>query len=67
MKDVTNQLVLDVWQEVRALVESLNEDFDKNARGNSAAGVRARKGVRLLKKKLKELTDASLGKEAKSE
>lgn len=63
MKDVQNQLILDIWHELRTMIDALEQDVNKNARGVSAAGVRARKGVRLLKKKLKELTDASLAQE----
>lgn len=63
MKDVQNQQILDIWHELRTMVDALEQDVNKNARGVSAAGVRARKGVRLLKKKLKELTDASLSQE----
>jgi len=41
--------VLAKWMELRALVEELDLDVAKNARGVAAAGVRARKGLRTLK------------------
>ena len=54
---------LDSWNEIKALVESLDVDVRKNASGNASAGVRARKGLRLLKAKTSELVKATLGKE----
>ena len=43
--DITNK-----WQEIKTLIESIDLDVHKNAAGNVSAGVRARKGLRLLKK-----------------
>ena len=43
--------VLDQWNEIKVLVESLDLDVRKNANGNASAGVRARRGLRLLKTK----------------
>lgn len=63
MKDVQNQNILDMWNELRTLVDSVEQDINKNARGVSAAGVRARKGMRLMKKKLKEISDVSLSQD----
>lgn len=60
MKDVVNQKLLDHWHELRTMVDALEQDVNKNARGIAAAGVRTRKGARLLKKKLTELTKCSL-------
>ncbi|MHA2020500.1 MAG: hypothetical protein ACW96N_02220 [Candidatus Thorarchaeota archaeon] len=37
------------WEEIRALVEQIDLDIRKNARGNASAGIRARKGLRALK------------------
>lgn len=37
------------WLELKTLVETIEIDVLKNARGVTAAGVRARKGLRLLK------------------
>ena len=57
--------LLDKWSELKVLVESLELDLHKNANGNKSAGVRARKGLRLLKKSAGELVKESLavGKE----
>ena len=43
--------VLDQWNEIKVLVESLDLDVRKNANGNASAGVRARRGLRVLKTK----------------
>ena len=55
----TSNVVSDKWSEVKTLVESIELDVLKNARGNSSAGVRARKGLRLLKKVASELVKAT--------
>ena len=55
--------VADKWQELKMLVESLEEDVQKNASGNKAAGTRARKGLRSLKTAAAELVKLTLGKE----
>lgn len=41
--------VIDKWSELKKLVEDLELDVVKNARGVAAAGVRARKRLRELK------------------
>jgi|TARA_Y100000592_G_C5380560_1_gene273191 outer membrane murein-binding lipoprotein Lpp len=51
------------WEELKALVESLEDDVQKNATGNKAAGTRARKGLRTLKTTAAELVKLTLGKE----
>lgn len=43
------------WEELKALVADLELDVLKNDKGNSAAGVRARKGLRALKSRASEL------------
>ena len=43
------------WEEMKILMESIDTDVSKNATGNASAGVRARKGLRLLKKEAAEL------------
>ncbi len=55
--------VANKWEELKALVESLEEDVQKNASGNKAAGTRARKGLRTLKTATTELVKLTLGKE----
>jgi hypothetical protein len=58
--------VLNKWNELKVLVESLEVDVSKNARGVSAAGVRARKGLRALQGKAKELVKSTLELEKSS-
>lgn len=41
--------ILDKWNELKVLVESIELDVHKNADGNASAGVRARKGLRAIK------------------
>lgn len=43
------------WDELKALVATLELDLLKNARGVAAAGVRVRKGLRDLKTRAAEL------------
>ncbi len=52
--------LLDKWSELKVLVESLELDVHKNANGNKSAGVRARKGLRLVKARASELVKESL-------
>jgi len=59
MSDTTVTL----WSEIKTLVETIDVDVTKNAKGNASAGVRARKGLRLLRTKTSELVKATLGKE----
>ena len=58
-----NNNVTNKWEELKTLVESLEEDVQKNATGNKAAGTRARKGLRTLKAAAAELVKLTLGKE----
>jgi len=55
--------VLNKWNELKLLVESMEEDVQKNANGNKAAGARARKGLRTLKASAAQLVRLTLGKE----
>lgn len=62
----TGNAVIEKWSALKSLVELLELDVVKNARGVAAAGVRARKGLRELKglaaelvKKTVELDKAS--------
>ena len=52
-----------LWNEIKTLVETIDVDVTKNVKGNASAGVRARKGLRLLRAKTSELVKATLGKE----
>ena len=56
---MSNQ-VLEKWNELKSLVESLEHDIAKNAKGTAAAGVRARKGLRSLQAKSKELVKLTI-------
>ena len=47
--------ILEKWDEIKVLVDSINLDITKNAAGNASAGVRARRGLRLLKKEAASL------------
>tara|TARA_B100001769_G_C21730662_1_gene401449 strand:+ start:252 stop:452 length:201 start_codon:yes stop_codon:yes gene_type:complete len=47
--------VIEKWQELKVLMESIDLDVHKNANGNASAGVRARKGLRLLKTQAADL------------
>ena len=58
-----NSNVTSKWEELKTLVESLEDDVQKNATGNKAAGTRARKGLRTLKTTAAELVKLTLGKE----
>lgn len=58
--EVSNSNLYDKWQEFKVLVESLEQDVVKNASGNKSAGVRARKGLRLLKTAASEIVKTSL-------
>jgi hypothetical protein len=41
--------VIEAWEHIKAIVEAIDLDVLRNAKGNNAAGVRIRKGLRLLK------------------
>ena len=41
--------VLGKWAEIKSVIEALEPDVTKSSRGVAAAGVRARKGLRVLK------------------
>tara|TARA_Y100000592_G_scaffold55001_1_gene86630 strand:- start:33 stop:218 length:186 start_codon:yes stop_codon:yes gene_type:complete len=59
----SNNDVLTKWNEIKTLVETIENDVQKNAGGNKAAGTRARKGLRTLKNTASELVRLTLGKE----
>ena len=60
---MTNNNVLNKWNEIKTLVETIENDVQKNATGNKAAGTRARKGLRTLKNTATELVRLTLGKD----
>ena len=47
---MANSTIAEAWNRVKVLVESMEIDIQKNASGNVSAGVRARRGLRNLKK-----------------
>jgi hypothetical protein len=51
------------WEDIKELVANLETDVVKNATGNAAAGTRARKGLRQLKRDAGDLVKLTLGKE----
>jgi len=55
--------ILGSWNELKALVEAVEDDVVKNANGNASAGVRARRGLRLLKAKAGNLVKTTIAEE----
>lgn len=47
---MANDAILEAWNKVKVLVDSMDIDIHKNAGGNVSAGVRSRRGLRSLKK-----------------
>lgn len=56
----TDNQVITKWTELKTLVDTLELDVVKNAKGVAAAGVRARKGLRDLKTKAAELVKTTV-------
>ena len=59
--------IVDSWNNIKVLVESLELDVHKNANGNRSAGVRARRGLRQLKKEAASLVKLTIEEEKKSD
>lgn len=57
---MSDNVILDKWNELKTLVESLEVDVTKNAKGVAAAGVRARKGLRTLQATAKSLVKLTI-------
>lgn len=55
-----NDKLVEKYEELKTLVETLQIDIVKNASGNKSAGVRARKSLRELKKIASEIVKNSL-------
>ena len=62
-----NDNLVESFEQLKVLVESLQVDIVKNASGNKSAGVRARKGLRTLKKLASELVKDSLTSDKEGE
>ena len=57
--------IMQEWNEIKVLIESLDVDIIKNADGNASAGVRARRGLRLLKSKSADLVKLTIEEDKK--
>jgi len=55
-----NNELLDQYETLRTLVESLQRDIVKHSQGNKSAGLRVRKGLRETKKVASDLVRSSL-------
>ena len=55
--------ILESWEGLKELVNSLELDVHKNANGNKSAGVRARRGLRKLKTDAGSLVKLTLAAE----
>ena len=55
MSDLINK-----YEQLKVLVESMELDVHKSAGGNKSAGVRVRKGLRVLKRQASDFVKASL-------
>ena len=55
-----NENLLTQFEEFKLLVETLQTDVVKNAQGNKSAGIRARKGLREVKKLASVIVKTSL-------
>ena len=55
-----NENKLSQYEELKVLIETLQNDVVKNAQGNKSAGVRARKGLRQAKKLASDIVRTSL-------
>ena len=56
----TDNQVVAKWTEMKAVIDTLELDVAKNARGVAAAGVRIRKGLRDLKNRSAELVKLTI-------
>ena len=55
--------ILESWESLKELVNSLELDIHKNANGNKSAGVRSRRGLRQLKNDASTLVKLTLSAE----
>ena len=55
-----NETLIEHFEELKVLVETLQKDVVKNSQGNKSAGVRARKGLRQVKKMATDIVRLSL-------
>ena len=52
--------IIERWNELKILMETIEVDVIKNSQGNKSAGVRARKGLRQVKKSATDLVKFSI-------
>ena len=52
--------IVEMWKELKILMEAIEVDVKKNAQGNKSAGVRARKGLRQVKKSATDIVKSSI-------
>jgi hypothetical protein len=57
---MVNENLIEHFEELKVLVETLQKDVIKNSQGNKSAGVRARKGLRQIKKMASDIVKLSL-------
>jgi hypothetical protein len=57
---MVNENLIENFEELKVLVETLQRDVVKNSQGNKSAGVRARKGLRQVKKMASDIVKLSL-------
>ena len=52
--------IVEMWKELKILMETIEVDVIKNAQGNKSAGVRARKGLRQVKKSATDIVKSCI-------
>jgi hypothetical protein len=52
---MSNDTITETWQRIKTIVDSMDVDILKSKNGNASAGVRARRGLRLMKKEASAL------------
>jgi hypothetical protein len=58
--DNSDNLIISRWQEIKQMLIAVEFDIIKNAKGNASAGVRSRRGLRLIRKHALELVKLTL-------
>lgn len=61
--ETVDQDLLNKWTELKGLLEQLEVDVNKSAKGVKAAGVRVRRGLRTLKAKASDVVKYSVNKD----
>lgn len=50
-----NDTIAENWQRIKTIIDSMEIDMQKSNNGNASAGVRVRRGLRLMKKEASAL------------